>query len=295
MSKLCFKENNRFRIIQMTDLHIGSLPHHSDDLKTFALIDKAISKLDPDFIALTGDQIWSDGVKDLPTIYRELLDRIAAHEKPFALCYGNHDAEGSLSRADLRVIEDAVAMQIEKQHAFYCEERENFALEIYSQDASEVKNVLYFMDSGQDAPLPIGTYDWLRFEQVEWFRETSAKYAGRGKRDLVFMHIPLPEYWRAAENIVDGVCLETNEMISAPHLNTGFFAAAYISGQVDAIFAGHDHDNNFVGVHEGIKLCYGQITGYQCYGQLPCGVRIIDLFDDGRPMQTWTITDDEIK
>ncbi len=43
-------------------------------------------------------------------------------------------------------------------------------------------------------------------------------------------------------------------MISAPYINTGLFAAAYMNGQIEAVFCGHDHDNNFVGEHHGIKL-----------------------------------------
>ena len=296
MSRLCFSPEGRVRLMQFTDFHIGSLPHHEDDYKSFAMLDRAIQKLKPDLIVGTGDQIWSDGVKDLDIIYRELLTRLTAHHIPIALVYGNHDAEGRLSRDELRAIEAELPMGITKEESFIGSEgRENYILGLYDEKGEELLTRLYFLDSGQDAPIPVGTYNWLQFEQVEWFRKCSKQAEGRGKRDLVFMHIPLPEYWQAAEHIEDGLCLETNEMISAPHLNTGFFAAARISEQVAAIFAGHDHENNFRSTLEGVQLIYGQVSGYQCYGDLPRGVRVVDLFADDRPMKTWTVTDAELQ
>ena len=69
----------------------------------------------------------------------------------------------------------------------------------------------------------------------------------------------------------------------------------YINGQIDAVFCGHDHDNNFVGIHHGIKLCYGNITGYQCYGDLERGVRIIELSNNNEyKMETKIIEDRNI-
>ena len=105
------------------------------------------------------------------------------------------------------------------------------------------------------------------------------------------MHIPLPEYWQAANNILSGECNETNDMISAPYINTGLFASAYTNGQIQAVFCGHDHDNNFVGEHHGIKLVYGQVSGYQCYGDNERGARTIVLTANG--METETVVQRE--
>jgi hypothetical protein len=35
---------------------------------------------------------------------------------------------------------------------------------------------------------------------------------------------------------------------------------------VEWVSAGHDHDNDYYGVHDGINLAYGRKTGYGCYG-----------------------------
>lgn len=296
--KLKYRENNSFKIIQMTDLHIGSFPHAEDDYKTFNLIDKAIKKLDADLLVITGDLIWTDGVKNPDKIFKELIDRINKHDIPVAIVYGNHDSEESINRDDLRKMEKNIKNLVEKKNSYIINGRENYCVEIYDKYGEKIENVLYLFDSGADAPLSIGIYDWIQPEQIEWFREVSKNYKrDSGKRDMVFMHIPIPEYWEAMKHIISGECNETNDTISAPYINTGLFASLYINGQIDAVFSGHDHDNNFVGIHHGIRLCYGNITGYQCYGDLPRGVRVIELNNknNGYRMETITIADEDIR
>ena len=291
--KLTYREDGTFKIVQLTDLHIGSLPHHEDDFKTFALIDKAFENLDADLVMITGDLIWSDGVPNADKVFLELLHRINKHDIPVAITYGNHDSEEEFTRSEMRQMEKVLDHFVEKKNTFIVDDRESYTIEIYDAKGESIKNVLYVLDSGADAPLPIGTYDWIHPEQVNWFRKVSEQYKQDGslKTNLIFQHIPLPEYWQAANHILSGECNETNDMISAPYINTGLFAAAAMNGQVAAVFAGHDHDNNFVGEHLGIQLVYGQVGGYQCYGDFERGARIIQLTPEG--METKTVVEEE--
>lgn len=290
--KLKYRKDNTFKIVQLTDLHIGSLPHHEDDYKTFDLIDKAFKKLDADLVIITGDLIWSEGVPNADKVFAELLERINKYDVSVAITYGNHDSEDEFVRADMREMEHILERFVEKNNIFIVDDRESYTIEIFDAKGETITNVLYVIDSGAAAPLPVGHYDWIHPEQVNWFREVSKQYKREGqKSDLIFMHIPLPEYWQAAEKILSGECNETNDMISAPYINTGLFAAAYTNGQIEAIFCGHDHDNNFVGEHHGIKLVYGQVSGYQCYGDNERGARIIELTVNG--METKSIVESE--
>jgi len=291
--KLKYREDGTFKIVQLTDLHIGSLPHHEDDYKTFDLIDQALEKLDADLVMITGDLIWSDGVPEADKVFTELLERINKHHVPVAITYGNHDSEDEFTRSDMRKLESSLDHFVEKKNAFIVDDRESYTVDIYDAKGESIQNVLYVIDSGADAPLPIGEYNWVHPEQVNWFREVSKQYKREEnlQKDLIFMHIPLPEYWQAAEKIITGECNETNDMISAPYINTGLFAAAVMNGQIEAVFCGHDHDNNFVGEHFGIKLVYGQVGGYQCYGDLERGARLIKLTSEG--METKTIVQKE--
>ncbi|MBP2079581.1 metallophosphoesterase family protein [Oceanobacillus polygoni] len=292
--KLTYREDGTFRIVQLTDLHIGSLPHHEDDYKTFELLDKAFEKLDADLVMITGDLIWSEGVPNADLVFKELLERINQHAIPVAITYGNHDSEDAFTRSDLRKMEQILDYSVEKKNAFIVDDRESYTIEIYDAAGETINHVLYVMDSGAEAPLPIGKYEWVHPEQVNWFREISEQYKQKGRKqtDLMFMHIPLPEYWQASENILSGECKETNDMISAPYMNTGLFASVVMNGQVAGVFVGHDHDNNFVGEHVGVKLAYGQVSGYQCYGDFERGARLIQLTAEG--METRTIVESQI-
>lgn len=291
--KLRLREDGTFRIIQFTDTHIGNRPYNAEDLETFALTKAALAHFDADLIMHTGDIIWSEGVKDADLIFEEFMSYFNESQAPVALTFGNHDSEEIITRSDLRhLFEKNVAKRADKHHSFICDDREAYTLEILENDRDAVAHVIYVMDSGAEAPLPIGIYDWNQPEQVEWFRKTSETYRkGDGlKRNLLFQHIPIPEYWKAAKAIQDGVNNETNEAISAPHLNTGLFTNMLLDNETWGMFVGHDHENNFDGLHHGIHLVYGNVSGFNTYGDMERGVRVIEI-----DAKTQTITTKVVK
>ena len=129
--KLKYREDGTFKIVQLTDLHIGSLPHHEDDYKTFDLIDQAFEKLDADLVMITGDLIWSDGVPEADKVFTKLLERINKHSIPVAITYGNHDSEDEFTRSDMRKLESILDHFVEKKNAFIVDDRESYTVEIY--------------------------------------------------------------------------------------------------------------------------------------------------------------------
>ncbi|MGY4105282.1 metallophosphoesterase family protein [Ignavigranum ruoffiae] len=291
--ELRYRPDGSFRIIQFTDTHIGNMPFHEDDHKTFQLIEAAQKAFDVDLIMHTGDVIWSEGVKDADQVFVQTLEYFDRFKKPMALTFGNHDSEEIITRSDLRqLFSDTVECVADKHHSYLKDDRESYVLEIKAADSEEVVNALFVLDSGAQAPLDIGIYDWILPEQVDWFRQTSQDYRHEDgvRRHLVFQHIPLPEYWQAAEHIISGLHLETNEAISAPHINTGLFANMVLHGEIWGMFVGHDHDNNFDGLYQDLHLVYGNVSGYQTYGELERGVRLIELNQHDHSIKTYTVT-----
>ncbi|MNW61811.1 hypothetical protein D3C74_398990 [compost metagenome] len=59
-----------------------------------------------------------------------------------------------------------------------------------------------------------------------------------------------------------------------------------------AAFAGHDHDNDYIGVLHGITLAYGRVTGHNTYGALQRGARVIQLTEGERRFETWIRQED---
>ncbi|GIN70707.1 hypothetical protein J14TS2_11820 [Bacillus sp. J14TS2] len=289
---LKFRADQSFKIIQFTDLHIGGEENHLPDQKTFRVISETIQHEKPDLIVVTGDLIWSEGVEQPEQSYRRVLDQISQWGIPFTTVFGNHDAEANVTREQL------FAINAEYKHFLGMAGPEdihgvgNYSLTIQSSNKEKNESVLHFLDSGDYAPKSVGGYAWVHPDQVSWFQAESKKYAN-GKETipaLAFFHIPLPEY-RDVLNIgkVSGNKLE---QVCAPVINSGLFTALLESGNVMGTFVGHDHDNDYCGELHGISLCYGRISGYNVYGSLQRGARVIQLYEGQHKFDTWIRLDD---
>ncbi|KGX85862.1 metallophosphoesterase family protein [Pontibacillus litoralis] len=286
--ELRLKENNPFKILQLTDLHIGSVPFDQYDSRTFQHIKEMTEMTNPDLVVITGDLIWSEGVEHPEKSFQALLDELNALHTPVAITYGNHDTEEGVTRSALREMEAGLHLLAPKKHEHIVEDRASYCLEVLDQQG-EVAHILYMVDSGARDPLEIGTYEFVHPDQVTWFNEVSTYYASREnewKQDALFLHIPLPEYKEAwAEGKVSG---QKREPISSPMVNTGLFTSLLLNGNIAGVFCGHDHDNDFVAEYHGIQLCFGKVSGFQCYGELNRGARMIE-FHPQEPMQTYIV------
>ncbi|MDO4757529.1 MAG: PA14 domain-containing protein, partial [Parabacteroides sp.] len=108
---------------------------------------------------------------------------------------------------------------------------------------------------------------------------------------LAFFHIAVPEYRNVneANKNVYGCCKEGSG-IGAPEVNSGFLLSCIEMGDVMGIFVGHDHDNDYVGLQNGIALAYGRVSGFNAYGDLTRGARIVELTEGKRQFDTWIAT-----
>jgi len=280
MMQLKVGKNGTFKILQLTDLHVGSLPFNEQDLHTFEHIKDMTEKANPDLIVISGDLVWSEGVPNPQDSFNALVSVLNELETPIAITYGNHDTEEGITRSDIRSLESQIHLLAEKKYSHVAEDRESYCVEITKEDGT-VSNVLYLLDSGADDPLKIGQYEYVHPDQVTWFNEVSRKYQNRTndfKPDMLFLHIPLLEYKEAFCNgQVSGTKYED---ISSPVINTGLYTSLLINGKVAGVFCGHDHDNDFVADYQGIKLGFGRISGFNCYGELTRGARVFTLYDD---------------
>lgn len=273
-------KNKKFKMMQLTDIHLGQLPFNEDDEKTLHMLNKHIKKENPDLIVITGDLIWSEGVKDPENTYKELINLLNEHPIPVVITYGNHDSEETLTRRELREIENRLVNIVDKQNKFVdSRDREAFTIELSEEEV--LKHVCYFFDTGSMSPLDNESYDFVSIEQINWYEQTRQKYQmiHSETKDLCFLHIPLPEYVEAGKRIKEGYFWEQNPRIASPSLNTGLFSRFVFNEHIKYIFCGHDHDNNFIGEYLGINCVYGNVSGYNCYGDLPRGYRLINITD----------------
>ncbi|MEC0227486.1 metallophosphoesterase family protein [Paenibacillus alba] len=290
---LKFREDGTFTIVQLTDLHIGGDKDNEADLRTLALVRAVLVEEKPDLIVYTGDLISSYGVADPLASFRRAIAPAVESGLPWAHVFGNHDAEESVTREELMAV-------ARKHSACYSQvgPKElsgvgNYTLTIQGTQSGNAAAVLYFLDSGAMAPDSVGGYAWIQADQIHWYKQQSLAFRERSDAilpGLAFFHIPLPEYndvWKVGK--VSGI---KNEDVCCPKLNSGLFAAMAEMGDVMGTFVGHDHDNDFCGTLHEIRLCFGRVTGYNTYGGLPRGARVIRLQEGERSFETWQRLED---
>ncbi len=124
----------------------------------------------------------------------------------------------------------------------------NCTLPVLSSDGTTEKWILYLFDSHNITDdRSFGYYDWIKHDQIDWYRNSSDYFTAHNKRklpSLAFFHIPLPEYETAR-----WVCREFGERqegVCAPGLNTGLFFHRSLKKRCYRCFAGHDHNNDYM-------------------------------------------------
>ena len=275
-------ENGNFKVVVLSDIQ-GSdnqvpIPKNVlDNIKTI------VDREKPDLIVFNGDN--TNGLHSAEAQRKYIGDMVGYIEQckiPWAYVYGNHDHEGGLSKETQSEIYTEFEYCMFKSGDVSGEG--NYVLPVLSHDGSKILYNVWCIDSGNYTSLEnhditldngdhsMGQYDYIKPDQVAWYRETSAlleEYNGAKIPAIMAFHIPLRET-ADAWSIRDKEGLEYSgikrENIGCSSINSGMFSAVLERGDVKAIVNGHDHINDFHGTYCGIKLAYdGGLTydGYQ--------------------------------
>ncbi len=290
-NSLFFNENGKFKIVQFTDIHMKEYKETSDSV--IRIIETVLNREEPDLVVFTGDIVTSENVeKAWITVVQPIINR----KIPWAAVFGNHDQEHGYSNK--RIMDYLITLP------FNCSQlgpkdisgAGNYVLEIKAAKRKQTKAILYCLNSNaytEDRENPeIGKYDWIKFDQINWYRETSEKYTQRNGNipfpALAFFHIPLPEYKIVQQ--MKSTIGDNEENVASPVINSGMYNAMLEMKDVMGVFVGHDHNNNYIGCLNGICLAYGCKTGLESYGSQEKGARVIELYEDGRKFDTWIHT-----
>lgn len=284
--QLAFKDG-KFKIVQFTDIHWDQKSPKC--AQTVATIQSVLKAENPDVAMLTGDVVTAnpglEGWKSVIGIFEEA-------KIPFTVMMGNHDAE--------IVPKDEIYGMLSKSPYFIGEKGPddiqgagNYVVPVYGSDGKKPAALLYCIDSNDYPTLKdYGTYDWIHFNQIDWYREQSMRYTkengGKPLPALAFFHIPLLEYNEivGAETTLG----QKEEGVASPNINTGFFASLVEMKDVMATFAGHDHDNDYIGMLYNVGLAFGRVSGWDAYGDFERGGRIIELREGKFEFDSWIRT-----
>ncbi|MDX9753127.1 MAG: metallophosphoesterase [bacterium] len=236
-----------FRILQITDLHFFDKNAAINDAKTTTLIEGLINHFSPNLIAVTGD-VWSNdqGGKGLH-FCETSATRFDAFGIPWIFAWGNHDEVQDRPKAHA-ILEGT-------SHALYSRGDGNGNYRVELQDQTNHKPLWqFFMLNTEKVGLSSRETMWLQNEC-----QSLPKTPG-----FIFCHIPVLQYdtiWESGTAVgikYEKVCNEEETGTALPEIAK--------TGAVQAMFVGHDHVNDYSGLHSNINLVYGRATGFGGYG-----------------------------
>lgn len=257
-----------YKILCLTDIHIRNHGTFAAALGVNFILDgmsriqlkKLINREQPDLIIVTGDIVltaWND------ICMQQFADFMDGFEIPWAPVYGNHDYEGRADKAKISEI-----LLSSKYCLFQCGPdgmggMGNYILNL-EREGKPVYS-LFLLDNGQyritDGEITSGGVNQSQIEWYQWAVGGIAKQAGKTVPNMAFMHVPVPEYEALESGFSQG---QRGEGTSTAVRNDGFFDAFRENGGTH-LFAGHDHNNNFITSLEGVTLGYVTKSTYNCY------------------------------
>lgn len=283
---LSFDESGKFTIAQFTDLHWSD--KSSGCKETAATIEHVLAVEKPDLAILTGDIVTNTPAISAWTSIAEIFEK---YRTPWAITLGNHDTESGLSGDEI--------FNLLRNKPYFIGEKGpeitgcgNYSILVRNSGKQSVAAVLYCFDSNNKPPAhKYGQYDWIHFDQIEWYRKLSDRYSQENSQPLpalAFFHIPLLEFNQISKQ--ERTIGNEKEGIASPRINSGLFASMLEKQDVMGIFVGHDHNNDYLGTEHGIALAFGRVTGADAYGELERGARIIVLNENNFQFDTWIRT-----
>ncbi len=298
---LRFNDDGSFKIIQVADLQDNTNPVK----KTVEYLREIAEDEKPDLFVLTGDNISDSVARGFTRAHSEKKVRKAIDSfmslfeelgVPVAVVFGNHDAEGYVSKEKQMEIYNEYSCCVAIDEGEKISGCGTYNLPILSSDGSKIAYNLWLFDSNMYDPIYDG-YDHVHEDQIEWYvnksNELKEQNGGKPVPSMAFQHIIVPEVYNAfveVENSENAI-QRGDKFFALPENATGSlleppavaaqdsmqFEKMVEQGDVKAMFTGHDHKNDFVVSYMGIDLSTSPAAGFGGYGADNRGVRVIVL------------------
>lgn len=261
---LQFNREGRFKIVQLTDTHYISGDARSD--RALRCVEEVLDAEKPDFVIHTGDIIFGPPAgPGIEEIFAPLVER----RVPFAVALGNHDGQFDLNRAEvyeaIRRIPGCVNRPASEKGIYG---NSNDVLTLSAADS--LAFVFYLFDSGDKTSFDVGGkqhnfYDYIRFDQVDWYRTLSSRFrkanGGVPVPSVAFFHIPLPEMISLKGHKSARIYGNSEEKPCPSEVNSGLYGQFLEMQDVFAVVNGHEHDCDFVLDYGPVSLMYGRYCG----------------------------------
>lgn len=276
-------KSDDFVIVSTTDFHFDV--DHEINTKAVKNFVQHIKDIKPDLVVLTGDNILSKYQQIDAIQFAQMMEEIGIY---WTAVFGNHE-----TREDRGFYKWLLFKSFCDYDHCLCKFGPddmfgygNFTVNILGEGGKLLKTLFHF-DSGRDIldrdkekyglPADFNGYDFLKKEQIDFYKKETARLKKEyGSADsFMYMHIPLCEYSHAFKDdgngrfVPSGECEilygEQYESVGCSSFNSGMFDAILETGSTQAVFAGHDHVNDWAAVYKGVHLIYSLPGGYAVY------------------------------
>jgi predicted MPP superfamily phosphohydrolase len=287
--RLSFSEQGTFKIMQLTDMHLGEAQFSDwgpqQDVKTYSLLSSLIPYEAPDLLLLSGDQLTGNNCNENATTYYEQMGKfLEKFEIPWALVFGNHDdsdfeyvdENGTRHYVEAKTKRPKLAQSLE-QFSHSLNEigplnitgTSNYILPIHdSDDSGETVSQIILLDSGGGS-IPSS----FNQSQVDWLGKQLYE---KPIPTAVFQHIPMAEF-----QYDDNKCVGThNDGVAYVNPDSGMFSLIESNNNVMFVAAGHNHGNDYCCrvSNASLHLCFGRHSGYGGYTAVTDrGARVYEL------------------
>ena len=274
-------DKRNFKILQLTDLHLGygEMSKRQDAL-AYDAVRKLIGKTNPDYIVITGDTIYpkyrKTGMRNNKMQMTEFINWFDSFKIPYSMIFGNHDSDKN-SMFSKDEISDVI---MNGKYSIFAKGKEDiYGMGNYVVNLTDRENIpmvtLSMLDSNTYTR-DFRNFDCVHTNQIDWLTEKLDNIRKQNKSlySLMFLHMPLPEYYYAYKMMKlgrrevrynFGSVGEPNDNFGISSCNNQLFDRVQEQGIVKGIFCGHDHKNSISMFYKNIMLTYGMSIDYIGY------------------------------
>ena len=199
-----FDSNGKLKILHIADTHLNYDRNFDASIWVIA---EACDVEKPDLVVLTGDNTHPDeDPAKTKKLINALMNIFESRNIPVAVTFGNHDSEaGPMTREDIMEYYNTFSCTISVDDSINFKNCATFNIPVLASDSDKVKFNLWVFDSGDYDEDDPRHYDRVRTEQIEWYKQTSAKLkeenSGETVNSVVFQHIIVPEIYDVLEKV----------------------------------------------------------------------------------------------
>lgn len=314
-------KDHKFKIVQLADLHFSTgegkcrdlFPKNAADAKdgckadarTLKFIEQVLDNEKPNYVVLTGDQIYGQASPDSETSLLKVVAPLIKRKIPYSMVMGNHDDDdGSLSRHDLMALAAELPYSLTELGPEEVSGFGNYVQQALGQKSDDPALSFYFLDSHSRSPDPKAHpgYAWVEQNQLDWLKQEYTRLKpGQDEyshihMSMAFMHIPFTEYVSSKPFVG-----KAREPVTASLYNLGTRDTLASIG-VSVVSVGHDHVNDYCMYHDKVDeqtqkesavwLCFGGGTGeggYGGYGGYERRIRVFEIDTQSATIQSYKL------